>query len=123
MILAQQVVSPAEINLNAETKVTFSDPFSADANTSYAVVILTDSTNYRARVATLGQMGQNGVITKQTYTAGVLLESSNAETWTPLNGSDLAIRSVGEVYVVSGRESFRAVNTDNVVCSVEGNVP
>lgn len=109
VIYAQQVVSPAEVNLNAETKVTFSNPMSADANTSYAVVILTDSTNYRVRVATLGQMGQNGVITKQTYTAGVLLESSNAETWTPLNGSDLAMRIYGFDFEPEGEVRFKPV--------------
>ncbi len=109
VIYAQQVVSPAEVNLNAETKVMFSNPMSADANTSYAVVILTDSTNYRVRVATLGQMGQNGVITKQTYAAGALLESSNAETWTPLNGSDLAMRIYGFDFEAEGEVRFKPV--------------
>ena len=109
VIYAQQVVSPGEINLNAETKVVFSDPFNAEANTSYAVVILTDSTNYRVRVATLGQLGQNGVITKQTYTTGVLLESSNAETWTPLNGSDLAMKIYGYDFAASGEVRFQPI--------------
>ncbi len=57
------------MNLNAETKVVFANPFYAQAGTSYAVVLLTNSTNYRMRVATLGQLGQNGVITRQTYVA------------------------------------------------------
>lgn len=109
VIYAQQVISPDEVNLNTETKVTFANPMSADANTSYAFVILTDSTNYRVRVATLGQLGQNGVITKQTYTTGVLLESSNAETWTPLNGSDLAMRIYGYDFAPSGEVRFKAV--------------
>ncbi len=109
VIYAQQVVSPGEINLNAETKVVFNDPFNAEANTSYAVVILTDSTNYRVRVATLGQLGQNGVITKQTYTTGVLLESSNAETWTPLNGSDLAMKIYGYDFAASGEVRFQPI--------------
>ncbi len=109
VIYAQQVVSPGEINLNAETKVVFNDPFNAEANTSYAVVILTDSTNYRVRVATLGQLGQNGVITKQTYTTGVLLESSNAETWTPLNGSDLAMKIYGYDFAANGEVRFQPI--------------
>jgi hypothetical protein len=109
VVYAQQVVSPGEINLNAETKVTFANPMSADANTSYALVILTDSTNYRVRVATLGQLGQNGVITRQTYTSGVLLESSNAETWTPLNGSDLAMKIYGYDFAPAGEVRFKAI--------------
>jgi len=77
--------------------------------TSYALVILTDSTNYRVRVATLGQLGQNGVITRQTYTSGVLLESSNAETWTPLNGSDLAMKIYGYDFAAAGEVRFKAI--------------
>jgi len=118
------VVSPDEINLGGETKITFDDPFYAEANTSYAVVLLTNSTNYRVRIATLGQMGQNGVITRQTYAEGVLLESSNAETWTaqgvllessnaetwtPLNGSDLTVKIYGYDFQPSGEVRFQPV--------------
>ena len=73
MIFAEKVLAPGDVNLNAETKVVFANPFYAQAGTSYAVVLLTNSSNYRMRVATLGQLGQNGVITRQTYVAGVLL--------------------------------------------------
>jgi len=41
VVLAEKVVSPDEINLGGETKITFDDPFYAEANTSYAVVLLT----------------------------------------------------------------------------------
>jgi hypothetical protein len=91
-VLAEKVIAPSEINLGAETKVVFDNPFYAEADTSYAVVLLTNSTNYKVRTATLGKTGRHGIITRQTYAEGVLLESSNAETWTPLNGSDLTMR-------------------------------
>ena len=109
VVLAEKVVSPDEVNLGAETKVVFDDPFYAEANTSYAVVLLTNSTEYRVRIATLGQMGQNGVITRQTYAAGVLLESSNAETWTPLNGSDLTMKIYGYDFQPTGEVRFLPV--------------
>lgn len=108
-VLAEKVVAASEIALNAETKVVFSDPFYVPANRSVAVVVLTNSTNYRVRVASLGQMGQNGVITRQTYAAGVLLESSNAETWTPLNGSDLTMRIYGYDFTASGEVRFQPI--------------
>ena len=107
--MAEKVVSSDEISLSGETKITFDDPFYAEANTSYAVVLLTNSTNYRVRIATLGQMGQNGVITRQTYAQGVLLESSNAETWTPLNGSDLTVKIYGYDFQPSGEVRFQPV--------------
>jgi hypothetical protein len=110
VVLAEKVISPAEINLGTETKITFDDPFYAEANTSYAVVLLTNSTNYRVRIATLGQMGQNGVITRQSYAEGVLLESSNAETWTPLNGSDLTVKIYGYEFQPSGEVRFLPIS-------------
>ena len=109
VVLAEKVVSPDEVNLGTETKVVFDDPFYAEANTSYAVVLLTNSTEYRVRIATLGQMGRNGVITRQTYAAGVLLESSNAETWTPLNGSDLTMKIYGYDFQPTGEVRFLPV--------------
>ena len=109
VILAEKVVAPAEITLGSETKVAFDNPFYAEANTSYAVVLLTNSTNYRVRIATLGRLGQNGVITRQTYVAGVLLESSNAETWTPLNGSDLTMKIYGYEFASAGEVRFQPV--------------
>jgi hypothetical protein len=109
VVLAEKVVAPGEVVLNAETKISFADPFYASANTSFAVVLLTNSNNYKVRIATLGQLGQNGVITSQTYTAGVLLESSNAETWTPLNGSDLTMKIYGYDFQPSGEVRFQPI--------------
>jgi hypothetical protein len=109
VIFAEKVLAPGDVNLNTETKVVFANPFYAQAGTSYAVVLLTNSSNYRMRVATLGQLGQNGVITRQTYVAGVLLESSNAETWTPLNGSDLTMKIYGYEFQPSGVVRFQPI--------------
>jgi hypothetical protein len=99
VIFAEKVLAPGDISLNAETKVVFANPLYAQAGTSYAVV----------RIATLGQLGQNGVITRQTYVAGVLLESSNAETWTPLNSSDLTMRIYGYDFQSDGEVRFQAI--------------
>ena len=109
VIFAEKVLAPGDVSLNVETKVVFANPFYAQAGTSYAVVLLTNSSNYRMRVATLGQLGQNGVITRQTYAAGVLLESSNAETWTPLNGSDLTMKIYGYHFQPSGEVRFQPI--------------
>ena len=107
VVLAEKVVSPAEISLSGETRVRFSDPFYAEGGTSYAVVLLTNSNSYKVRTATLGKMGRWGIITRQAYMEGVLLESSNAETWTPLNGSDLAVRIYGYSFASQGTLQFK----------------
>lgn len=107
VVLAEKVLAPSEISTSGETKVTFDDPFYAEGGTSYAVVLLTNSTNYKVRTATLGKMGRNGVITRQAYMEGVLLESSNAETWTPLNGSDMAMKLYGYRFEDEGTLQFK----------------
>ncbi len=109
MVFAEKVLAPSEISLSGETRIRFDDPFYAEANTSYAVVLLTNSTRYKVRTATLGKMGRWGIITRQTYMEGVLLESSNAETWTPLNGSDLAMRIYGYDFATEGLIRFQPI--------------
>ena len=71
--------------------------------------LLTNSTNHKVRTATLGKSRRHGIITRQTCAEGVLLESSNAETWTPLNGSDLTMRLYGFDFQDQGRLQFQAV--------------
>jgi len=58
----------------------------------------------------VGKTGRSGIITRQTYAEGVLLESSNAETWTPLNGSDLTMRLYGFDFQDQGTLQFQPVS-------------
>ncbi len=62
------------------------------------------------RTATLGKTGRQGIITHQTYAEGVLLESSNAEIWTPLNGSDLNMKLYGYEFENEGTVQFQPVS-------------
>ena len=109
VVLAEKVLSPDEIELREETRIAFDDPVYAEANTSYAVVLLTNSNQYRVRIATLGRRGRRGTITRQTYAPGVLLESSNAETWTPLNAADLTLRIYGYDFEAADEVRFKPV--------------
>jgi len=109
-ILAEKVIVPSEINPGGETKAVFDDPFYAEAETSYAVVLLTGSTDYKVRTATLGKAGTQGIITQQAYEGGVLLESLNAETWTPVNSSDLTMKLYGYEFENEGMIQFQPVN-------------
>ncbi|BBO80422.1 hypothetical protein DSCO28_09880 [Desulfosarcina ovata subsp. sediminis] len=62
------------------------------------------------RTTTIGKTGRHGIITDQTYAEGVLLVSSDAETWTPLNGSDLTMRLYGFVFQDQGTLQFQPVS-------------
>jgi len=105
-VYAETTLVPDDVTVNAETKVVFPNPVYIEANTSYAVVVLTDSNEYYLRIAMIGAIGQNGVITKQVYPQGVLLESSNAETWNARQGADLAMRIYGLNFASSGVIQF-----------------
>lgn len=48
----------------------------------------------------------------RTYTEGVLLESSKAETWTPLNGSDLTMKLFGYEFENKGTVQFQLASYD-----------
>lgn len=110
IVYAEKYLQPSEVLLDAETKATFANPVYCEANAAYAVVVLTDSDDYFVRTATLGAVGQNGVITRQAYAAGVLLESSNAETWTPMQGSDLTMKLYGLQFQATGTIQYTATS-------------
>lgn len=82
------------------TRCVFNEPLHLEANRSYAIVVMTDDARHAVGVATLGQKvlpgnGNPGHVTSQPYQNGVLLSSSNAETWTPHQNSDLTFRLLG----------------------------
>jgi hypothetical protein len=112
-VLAQRTLSPGEVAVNAETKVVFENPFFAQGGASHAVVVMTRSSAYRLRVATMGQRGHvsGAIIAAQAYAPGVLLESSNAETWTPVQGSDLAMRVYALNFASQGELRFNAITS------------
>ena len=108
VVLAEKVLAPTEIQLNVETKVVFDDPFRAEANISYAVVLLTNSSQYTVRVATLEQVGQQGIVTSLAHT-DLLLESLDARTWMPREQSSLTMRLYGYEFQASGTVAFQPV--------------
>ncbi|WP_431860110.1 hypothetical protein [Azospirillum sp.] len=95
-ILAQGIIKASDILLGGvPTRVTF-PPLWVEANTEYAIVVLTDDADHALAVAELGKFDQvSGWITEQPYQIGVLLSSSNASTWTPHNDRDLTFRLLG----------------------------
>ncbi len=87
-IYAQKVLTPSQILVSnqavTETKITFDDPVVCDAGTSYCMVFETDSALTSLYCAELGgtDLTTGTKILRQPYTAGILLSSANAITWT-----------------------------------------
>lgn len=97
-VLAQASLTVDEISTNQATRFEFS-PVHLNANQEYAIVVLTDDPDYQVAIAELGQYDQDsGWVTSQPYQVGVLLSSSNAQTWTPHQNADLAFSLLAARY-------------------------
>lgn len=69
-------------------------PVALDTDQSYAIVLMTDDPDHAVAVAELGEFDefQQAWVTGQPYPIGVLLSSSNAQTWTAHQSTDLKFR-------------------------------
>lgn len=100
------------------TRFTFSSPVFLAGGEEYALVVLSNSNEYLAYIATIGQnqIGSENRISTQPY-AGSMFRSQNASTWTADQTSDLmfAINRAKFDTVNPGQVDFRNVLTVPVV--------
>ena len=95
-IYAERVLKPEDINTSgdgsAPTNITFDDPLMCKAGQTYCMVFITESDAYTMWIATMGQNrldNPSKTITSNPYLQGVMFSSSNAQTWTEHQRSDL----------------------------------
>jgi hypothetical protein len=104
VVLGEAVLYQPAINTGDWCRFYFSPPVPCLRDVEYSIVLLTTDKNYKVAVATQGQYVQagngpvEGWVTEQPYQIGVLLYSSNASTWTPMQKSDLTFRICGCVF-------------------------
>ncbi|MBD1372582.1 DUF4815 domain-containing protein [Hazenella sp. IB182357] len=112
VIYAEKVLTPDEIEASgdakSETKVTFDDPIFCQANTQYAMVLLSDSPVPSVYVA---ELGQKDIITKQPvsyqpYLAGLLFSSSNGLAWTAHQNMNMKFKLYAAEFQKEGRVEF-----------------
>lgn len=115
-IYAEKVLQPADIKTSTKgtvvTDVFFDDPVMAKAGDTFAVVLLSDSPEYNVFIATMGETYVTDP-KKKLYTQaniGVLFSSSNAQTWTAHQTSDMKFK----VYGVEFREGEATAVFDTV---------
>lgn len=96
-IFAEAFVDMATVVVGAWTQVRFDFPVFLTSDRAYAFVILTDDANHALSVARVGDFdaGLQEFVAAQPYSVGVMLSSSNAETWTPHQNEDITFRLVG----------------------------
>lgn len=121
--LMTQVVDPNDLTWNTgggpktwnSTKVTLDRPVYVPKNTTVAVTVLTASTKPRLGIATRFQNDQNGKrITNNPYPQGVLFASSNGDTWTAIQDSDLWIKVYRNTYASSAVLECNSVSPADV---------
>lgn len=86
---ASSIITSA--NGTVETVVDLNQPVYCNADTQYAVCILSDSNVYQLWTAVLGEKDvlTGKYVTSQPYVNGVMFSSSNAQTWTAHQTTDL----------------------------------
>ncbi|UQZ90703.1 DUF4815 domain-containing protein [Deltaproteobacteria bacterium Smac51] len=100
-VLGEAIIDPSAIILGGKpTRINFKTPVALSAETEYALTILCDDSTTALSIAELGQWDVVGNcwVTSQPYQVGVLLSSSNANTWTAHQTRDLTFRLLKAVY-------------------------
>lgn len=114
-ILSETSLGADQINLNAATVFEFA-PVHLEAGREYAIVVLTDDAEHQVAIAELGKFDQqHGWVTSQPYQVGVLLSSSNAQTWTPHQNMDMTFKLLAARYTTTSHQiDLGSCNVDNV---------
>ena len=104
-VVTEGIITGPNIATTGWTKATFTRPVFLDAGVEYAIVLLTDDADHAVAVAQAGKFDSANQqwVTSQPYTVGVLLKSSNASTWTPVQDTDLAFRLYGARFTSTTR--------------------
>lgn len=129
-VLAEKRVKPADIKVGGQsTRVLFDAPVWLDSGREYALVLLTDGPDAAVAVAELGKYDAAAQkwITSQAYQVGVLLSSSNAQTWTAHQEKDLAFRLLGAKFTDTSKTvalgSVSVADTSDLLALMNIEVP
>jgi len=92
---SNKILNPSQVSTSTDASVAttfeFDEPIFLNPNTEYALVILSDSTDYNVFISKMGEFILNSTekrITKQPF-LGSFFKSQNASTWTPAQDEDL----------------------------------
>ncbi len=116
VIISETIKTKDEINIDGSKTGFKFDPVLAEAGVEYAIVILTDDPDHEVRIAEISKFDKDrGWVTSQPYQVGVLLSSSNAQTWTPHQSMDLTFRLHAAKFVKTERIlNLGKVNSENI---------
>lgn len=116
----EEIIRNADIkvsdNATAPTTIDLSQPVYCKANEQYCFTILTDSNEFQAYAATLGETDQflQRAMTSQPYENGVMFSSSNNMTWTAHQTTDLKFELFQANYTGRGVIVFDQIDTAQI---------
>ncbi|ASJ54399.1 hypothetical protein BP422_13030 [Brevibacillus formosus] len=119
-ILSSVAINSSQVNVSNDssraTKVRFPEPILLQANTEYAIVLLTPSSQYRAFVARMSAQDliSRKTVSRQPYDVGVLFSSSNGSAWTAHQDSDLKFKLYGAKFMNDAKLQFNPVTANQV---------
>jgi len=119
-IYAQCIKRAEDVNISPNatvaTRFTFDDnPVVIDADTQYAIVLRSESDDYRVWIA---EMGKDDILTGETvmknpYLSGVFYSSSNNSAWTIHQMYDLKFRLYKYTYATEGVLNFLPISVES----------
>lgn len=95
-ILAQRTLSMVGVTAGQWLQARFPLPVWLANDREYCVMVKTDDADHALSIARLGDFDATAqrYVSGQPYSVGVLLSSSNAQTWTPHQNEDLTFRLI-----------------------------
>jgi hypothetical protein len=112
---ARKWLNPSSVNTSTDattaTTFTFDSPVYLQEGIEYAIVLYSDSNDYTAYVARLGEtvIGSNRTVSTQP-SIGVLFKSANNRTWTPEQMEDMKFTLRKAVFDTSSTGTLTLVN-------------
>ncbi|WP_319775489.1 DUF4815 domain-containing protein [Breoghania sp.] len=104
-IVAQAVVDMSAVAIGGWTRVPLPAPVWLDGDREWSVVVLTNDDAHAIASAEIGAFDATAqrYVSAQPYSVGVMLSSSNANTWTPHQKEDLCFQIVACTFPVTER--------------------
>jgi hypothetical protein len=123
---AQKYLNPSSVNTSTDgstaTTFTFDSPVYLQEGIEYCIVLYSDSTDYTAYIARLGEktIDSDRTVSKQPA-SGVLFKSANYRTWTPEQMEDLKFTLKKAVFDTSSTGTLTLANNSLPVKTLDSN--
>jgi len=134
-------VLPAQINISEDstlaTTITFEAPVYLESKKEYALVLLSDTTEYEVWISQMGEIDistlenrQNQILVSSQPILGSLFKSQNASIWTPSQYEDLKFElyraeftsGSGSVQLLNSRPDVHMMSSRQDPLKIESNV-